>query len=700
MGATATERLYVAYLSEDEVYDAYDLATEDAAEWRIDYPEFERLGDNGLSDFLSDEGLPEVNDGSLAASLFKLAKRVIRKKISGRAVALDREDAWLTELANIRWEKHILPNAKMKASPRRKWKDAARKAAMFGGQPIISLFADHHGKPGADFIVPYVMDVKLEAGKDSDEDSDIIFWDVYYSKLQLRNMLEEAKEEIEDAKEAKKQRETERAMREAEMIAQGMTAEDITEKLSDEDEADEPYNEWNIEAIEAILLTEPEDQRPSNEGSNDEKKKGHKKTGYHFFVAFQRGVNAPFGLYHPTSADKQSGKGDWIRKWSNPDPSGDLPVHYLYCYQDFKNPYGVGIIKLAGGTQNVLDYMRKVDILATQLGIRPPKKIRGDEGEVDEDSLVWAQDANWKVGNADVVPVEMANGVYNQLPGRISMYQTSLQKMIPMGDTSIPGGDSGDPQVSRTPAGVKMQAQNLSIDDEDFTENVDECWAAVAKSMINIEFANMQGEDEMRLTDEEREILARGGIQFPQDEEGSPTNLLDIAWDECRATFDFEVDPDADKTADEEKALDGKLKAYEMIQSDPTIDQALMMEGKKLNRGELIGDIMSQLTDNDKIIVDISPEDKAQMEADQAAALAAQTGVAPEAGMMPEDSAAVPQPDDAAVQEEIDMVMQTYGVDEPTALAMLEAENQGFEPEEILDAMRRNTQPQEDLVNA
>lgn len=694
----------MAYLSEEEIYEAYDLATEDADEWRIDYPEFERLGDNGLSEFLSDEGLPEVNDGSLAASLFKLAKRVIRKKISGRAVALDREDAWLTELANIRWEKHILPNAKMKASPRRKWKDAARKAAMFGGQPIISLFADHHGKPGADFIVPYVHDVKLEAGKDSDEDSDIIFWDVYYSKLQLRNMIEEAKEEIEDEKEYRKQREAEKAMREAEMIAQGMTPEDIAEAATDEEEEDEPYNEWDITALEEILKTEPEDQRAANESSNDEKKKGHKKTGYHFFVSFQRGVNAPFGLHHPSTSKEGATKGDTVRKWSNPDPSGDVPVHYLYCYQDFKNPYGVGIVKLAGGTQNVLDYMRKVDILATQLGIRPPKKLKGEEGEIDEDSLVWAQDANWKVGNADVVPVEMANGVYNQLPGRISMYQTSLQKMIPMGDTSIPGGESGDPNVSRTPAGVKLQAQNLSIDDEDFSENVDECWAAVAKSMINIEFANMQGEDEMKLSDEERDILARAGIEFPTDEGGTPTNKLDIAWDECRATFDFEVDPEADKTADEEKALDGKLKAYEMVQSDPTIDQVLLQDGVKLNRGELLKDIMGQLTNNDKIIVEISPEDKqkmqAQMDAQAAAAAGMPGAAAPDAGTQPEDGAASPQIDDAAIQEQVSQVMQEYNVDEPTALAMLEAENQGFEPEEIIAAMQRNAQPQEVPVNA
>jgi hypothetical protein len=52
----------------------------------------------------------------------------------------------------------------MQATPRRKWKDAVRKSAIYGGQPIINLFTEH----GSDFIVPYAQDVKLEAGKVSD----------------------------------------------------------------------------------------------------------------------------------------------------------------------------------------------------------------------------------------------------------------------------------------------------------------------------------------------------------------------------------------------------------------------------------------------------------------------------------------------------------------------------------------------------
>lgn len=675
----------MAYLSEEEVYTAYTESSDEADQWRADYPNFERLADNGLLDDL-DENLPEVNDGSLAASLFKLAKRVIKKKLAGRATALDRDDAWITELANIYWTKKILPNAKSKASPRRKWKDAVRKAAIFGGQPIITLFVTRGNYTGADFIVPYAQDVKLEAGKDSDEDSDVIFWDVYYSKLQVRRMIEQAEQENKDSGAAKKDYEARKAE---------AAAEDFSE------EEPQSYNRWDIETLQEILKSDPEEQRPSKQAPNVEQgASSTKKTGYHFFIAFQRGIEAPFMMCH--AANKKC-----VREWSNPDPTGDVPVHYLYCYQDFINPYGIGIVKLAGGTQNVLDYMRQADILATQLGLRPPKQIKGDEDQVDEDSLVYAQDANWYVGNASVERMEMANGVYSQLPGRMSMYKNSLQQMIPMGDTSIPAGEAGDSMVSKTPAGVKLQAESLSIDDEDFAENVDETYAVVARSMINTQFANMQGSDLLKLDADERELLNNSGLEFPLDETGELSNELEVIWDNARATFDFEIDSDADKTKDEDAALEGKLKAYELLQADPTIDQFLQMDGKRLNRGELLAEIFHQLTDNDKIVVDLTSEEKKGLAQQQAAGIDPMTGqpIMPPtqpgadpnalqdpamAGMMPQEDPNAMTDDETTAGEHIQMVMELYGVDENTAAAMLEAETQGFKPEEIIEGLERN----------
>lgn len=546
----------MAFFGKDDLKQIYEASKTEAHVWRESYPAFERLADNDLMEGM-DENLPEVNDGSLAAALFKLPKRIVSSKLSGTVKALDRDEPWLSELANIVWEKDIIPYANTQAPFHRKWKDAVRKAAIYGSVPIITIFVESEGKRHADFIVAQPQDVVLESGKVSDYDSDVMFWDVYYSKLQLENMIERAK---------------------------------------GEDKKTDGYNKWNVPALEAVLKSKEVENRTSLDSprQTDGKKKPE---GFKFCIAVQRGIESPFRMYH-------SGTNKTVREWSNPDPTGDINIHFLYCYQDFINPYGTGIVKLAGGTQNVLDYMRQADVLATQLGLRPPIAIEGQEDEVDIDSIVYAQDAIWFTGGAKVVRQELANGVYQQLPERMQMYQASLQKLIPTGDTSISGTNSGDPTMSKTPAGVKLAAANLSIDDDDFKDNLYITYAAVAKSMINTHFANMEGSDLMKLSDEQREILAKAGLEFP---EGS--NELEVVWDDARAKFDFEVDPEADKAKDDQVKLEGLTRVLELTTADPMLAQELASVGKKFNKGELLNDIIKLTTDNDKIVTDIGPDE-------------------------------------------------------------------------------------------
>jgi len=662
------------FLDESEIGKIYNDSKTEAHIWRGDYPAYERLADNGLLEGL-DPNLPEVNDGSLSAALFKLPKRIVSSKLSGTVKAIDRDEAWVGELANMVWQKEIIPYANTQAPFTRKWKDAVRKAAIYGSVPLITLFVEKDGRRHSDFIVGQPQDVTLEPGKVSDYDSDVQFWDVYYTKLQLENMIEEAKKETKD-------------------------------KDSDS------YNKWDIEAMQEILAGDNKEERNSLDTPRQQQDKNVRPKGFKFCVVAQKGVNAPFYMYH-----KETKK--TIRKWSNPDPTGDSIIHFLYCYQDFINPYGTGIVKLAGGTQNVLDYMRQADILATQIGIRPPISIEGDADSVDLESIVYTQDALWFTGNAKVVRQELANGVYQQLPERMAMYKTSLNQLIPTGDTSITSG-SGDPQYSKTPAGVKFQAASLSIDDEDFKDNLYVTYAAVAKSMINTHFANMEGTDLMKLSDDEKDILMKAGLEFPEGEDGEVSNEVEIVWDTMRATFDFEVDPEQDKAKDDADKLEGLMKVAELTASDPNLEQELAMSNKKLNKGELFAEIISLTSDNDKIVTDIGPEEQqeqqqrmmqdpnadpsAQMAQDQQAQQAdekhqldiqakeqdMQMKQEKHAQSLSGGTEGMPSGvDPEEMQANIEAIMEQYGVDENTAMTALAAEHQGFPSEDVINELKK-----------
>jgi len=136
--------------------------------------------------------------------------------------------------------------------------------------------------------------------------------------------------------------------------------------------------------------------------------------------------------------------------------------------------------------------MRQADVLTTQIGIRPPISIAGNIDNVDLNSIVHEQDAIWITGDAVVKREEVSTRVYEGLPNRIGMYKISLDQLLPTGDTSI-SSEAGDTNYSKTPGGVKARQANLSIDDDDFKDNLYMTYEAVISSLINIEFANMQG---------------------------------------------------------------------------------------------------------------------------------------------------------------------------------------------------------------
>lgn len=559
----------MAFLEDKDLWSTYTQAKSEADQWKKGYHEYERLAANDLAEDL-DESLPETNDGSLAASLFKLPKRIISTKLVGQFKALDRDEAWITELANIVWTTKIIPNANTQAPFHRKWKDAVRKAAIYGAIPLITIFVDKGDGSyrGSDFIVGQPQDVALEPGKVSDYDSDIIYYDVYFTQLQLKNIKEQAKSEETQAKEDKR----------------------------------DSYNKWDTKVLDELIEKNDVEDRSGQDLNKTAENKAVTTGGIHLCMAVQRGVNAPFKLY---SKDLKK----TAREWSNPDPTGDVNIHYLYCYQDFINPYGIGICKLAGGTQNVLDYMRQADVLATQLGLRSPISLSGDLSNTDFDSIVWAQDAIWEIGNATHKREEPAGQVYQSLPDRISMYKTSLNQIIPTGDTSIPSG-TGDPQYSKTPAGVKFQQAALSVDDQDFKDNVDMTYEAVAESIMNTHFANMNGSDILKLSDEDRDKLMKAGLDFPVDENGDPTNELNLIWENARATFKFTMDADSDIETETAKRLDGLMKVAELLASDPNAQTAIEQTGKKVDLGELYSEIIKLTSDSDKIIVDLDSQDE------------------------------------------------------------------------------------------
>jgi hypothetical protein len=657
------------HLDKDELKDAYNEAQTSARSHQTHFDEYERLANNQLIANLP-ANLPRVNDGSLAALLLETPMRVLAQPITGLVRSVDRDELWVGELANILWTRFIIPRANTQADFFAKLQIDLYKALIYGSQPKFTFFRDQGDYQTADFTLPYVKDVYLEPGKHSDIDSDYIFMNSYYTKLQLKNIIKQAEDEKRSAKE------------------EGRPAE----------------SKWDIPTLKKVFDAGPAGKDTESMTPAERKNGNADARFFKFTTVFHRGYDAPFYTFAPLHESKV------VRTSANTNPTGDTPIIFTYANQDLSNPYGKGQVEVSGGTQNVLDQLTQLHVLGTQIGLQPPVKVGGPRDGLNLNTFRYAPRALWYTGNATVEPVETSSRIYSEFGSTYGLYKTQLMNLQGTTDATV-SGESGNPQYSKTDAGVNMQKERTSAHDNFLLQRAHESYERLAKSMINTHIANMHGSEVVRLLDDEIERMAKTGIEMPE------TGELEIIWENVKGTFEFEVDSDSNKDAENNAEKEKLIEAVTIAAQDPTLDQALMATGKRLDRGELWTRVFNKLglEDIDKIIVQVSPEEQAANEQQQM--LMAQRGVPGEEPVDPSMSAEAPQkgleqpaeampeelppemgeelpveeedPDVTELQMELAQTMEQYQVDQRKAALIMQARRQGADEETIAQYLQQ-----------
>lgn len=619
------------YLTKEELKDAYAEADRVSKDWFKPFDEYERLAANKLSRSLS-RNMPRVNDGSLAASLLETPMQVFPSMQSGKFTSQNKKQAWINEVANIIWKTKIVPNANTQAPYFDKEQIALYRALKYGAQPRYNFFVSSETYTGSDWSLPYVRNVKLEPGKFSVDDCDYVFLDVYYTKLQLKKIIEDQKNEAKLAKEEGRKADT----------------------------------TWDVKALQKLadmsMTTKEIEEQNINEKDKQINASGIKTT-----VCFNRGINAPFYMF-----SKHLEEGECLRggngNWTNDDPTGDLPITMQYCYENLESPYGIGRAELAGPTQNVLDYMTQAHVLATQVGLQPPKKLSGPTDLTNFNSLTFTPDAIWQLGNAQIDVVQTASSIYSQFGNNFSLYKSQLQTLQGRTDGSV-SAEAGNPNFSKTSAGVKMQQDRTNSQDNYLRNKADTAGAKMAEKMMNVHMAKMQGADILDVVEDDIMRLQSAG--FFDDNAMTPEPSMSevpIMYDEMKTTFKFEFDPRPEADEDEKTRW---LELIDIATSNPNVLPAVQMSGYDFNLGEAFKKVItaSGASDTDKVLVKI--------ESDQGQVDEFGNPIAPEDLAMQEAT-------ESPENDELSVTMQEYGIDENRAMAVIEARRKGFEEEEIV----------------
>jgi len=642
------------YLEQSDLKNAYFEAERVAKDWYAPFAEYERLAGNKLSKELA-KHMPKVNDGSLAASLLETPMQVLPSMQPGKFTSTTSKTAWVNELANIIWKTKIVPNANTQASFFDKEQIALYRALKYGAQPRYNFYVSNETYSGSDWSLPYIKNLKLEPGKFSLEDCDYVFLDVYYTKLQLKRIIEQAKKDNKAAK------------------AEGR----------------KPDNTWNLNNLQKLADMSMTSKEMEEQNIN-EREKQINASGIKTTICFNRGIGAPFFLF-----SKHLEEGELLREWKNPDPTGDLPITMQYCYETLESPYGIGRVELAGPTQNVLDYMTQAHVLATQLGLQPAKKLTGDISNTNLNSIVNRPDALWQMGNANIETVNPASGMYGQFPNTFGLYKSQLQTLQGRTDGSV-SSTSGNPTFSKTQAGVKMQEDRTNSQDNYLRNKADSASAKMAQKMMNVHMAQMQGADLLDIAEDDRERLVKAGYfdDNPTTEDIPSINEIPILYDELRETFEFEYDPRPESDDDEKNRW---LELIDIATSNPNVIPALQASGYEFNLGEAFKKVISASGADgwDKVLVKLDPE-QAQMidpttgqpidpmAQGQSIENPQEQGV----DMGPE----LPAEGHEQVNPDIQDAMDMYGVDQQAAAAIVMAKQQGFSDAEIIEFLQGGNQ--------
>lgn len=561
----------MAFLKEKELGDAYQSAKKTAEEWHRPYDEYERLESNQPSAALP-ENYPRVTDGTLSSLHAEKPMRIWGQLQTGRVVQLptdaqDFED-WKLEMLNIFWTNRIVKNANSQAPFFTKLRTGLGKAGTYGSQPFFSFPVSTPYYTGADFILPKIRDVLLEPGKVSDTDSDYIWMNRHYTKLQLRQIISHAG------------------------------------KIKG-------HAGWDMKALKKIydgnsFNTQDDDTQHSEERG----KVDHSKV-VTFSTCFSRGYNAPFTTICGKGTDMQV-----VRRQKNTNLTGDIPVTFLYAEQNLVNPYGVSQIERAGPTQNMLDFMVAAHAFATQQALDPPIKIAGNVAQdenFDVDSIVMESGQHWYTGGVTVDSVDLTNGIHAQFPSAMSMYKTNIMNQQGTTDATVSGTFSGNPMYSKTPTGIKQQQERTNARDNALRQNTDAFMSVLARNLINITLQNVEGSEAIKITNDQREKLRAKGADIPETDEE-----IIAEFDELKAgEFDFDIEAGSSVIKDDSETKDRILETIKTLTEIPDIEAKLAEEGKELKIGELIQSYLGTtgLENYEKVLVELSPEKQAAMQA-------------------------------------------------------------------------------------
>ena len=636
-----------SYLKEDNLLEKFNAAKEYTESLTEPFPEFDRIARNRPKKN-KDPRYPNTTDGTTAATIRKLGKRVVQQLPTGY-VESDDESDWLPVVARFIYTEKILPYANLEYDLIQKAWQVIEKGATFGATATYTPFVNHDGYFCSDLTLPYWGDTFIQPGKKSGYDCKFVFLRSWWQPEDIEALIDAEKKRKKEAK-----------------------------------EKGEQYDStWDLKALEkAKEMTSNKDEKAKTPHEED---RNTRSEAVEVITGFQEGVGATFYTFIVGGTDSSNEETTILRRKKNKDPRGKMPIDWYYHDTDGFNPLGRGIVELVGGLQNLIDADMQMYQFNRALMLNPPVVISG----IPKRKVVFAPNVIIDAGSnpeAYIKPLDIDNSAVVNYPNLYGLQKSQLLNLVSSPDTSI-SAEVGNPGFGKTPSAINAQQANISVDDN-FVRKMFEAWFEHwSETAINVYFAERQGVEELQLdedtTKELLDLVKEGKLQL--DEQAMALlvneNKIMIDYDTATPALRFRVDASTSKMKEDAQQGDILTALLGSLDSSPVLQQIVPPEKILATWNRIVTN--SSVENPEELEVDLD-EYKAQQEQQMAMqqeqmAMQAQAEQMPQEAPMPVEEA--PQPSDA---QQVMQQLASIGLPDSLLAEAEQALMNGENPDDVL----------------
>lgn len=584
-------------LKADSLAEDYKDALKAMQPWWDPLDEYERIARNKPHSKVVAAKMPTVTDGTLSGVIRSQPKRVVQQIPTGRNTCQEYPE--LAPLVDYIVENEIIPNADYNGDVITKSWLMISRAATYGCSVSYAFFKNSGDYFGGDFSLPYIKDIIFQKGKSYGPDCKKLYMRQWYTEDDINTIIERESRLKRNAKKRK--------------------------------ENYEGY--WDVSVLRKALKTVKKKNQDALSPAEKDAGKAPEADYVQIVHAFEEGVGATFYSF---AVDLEDGQ-NVARKKDNPDPTGKMPLSFMYMDIDLSNPLGVGYVEMSGALQNLLDSEVQTYQLMQKLMLAPPvmKWGKGIKGS----TIKWKTNAVWDMGNdpnAKIEAVNINNQAISNFVNNYSLIKSQILNLTNNQDASVGTQSAGPNNQSKTPAGIAQQNAKLGFDDNFVRKRFEAWFQDNMERVTNIHFAESDGSREIELTEDwledvyqplldaanpqtkqllqQQQAASQNGQEPPQqDPKEQILNDLDlnplsekfdvdvekqvatVLYGEIKTKFKFRVDPTSSEATDDADQVQHLKDLITDVTANPQAMYYLMNDGWQLHLGEAYRDLIMRL---------------------------------------------------------------------------------------------------------